>query len=72
MTRMEELKDRIEAKKHELLAKLSALKADGRAEVKAQHDKLRTKLHELEQHLKGGWDKVTDDVAAKLNEWLKH
>jgi hypothetical protein len=69
---MDELKDRIEAKKHELLAKISEMKADSRAEVKAQHDKFRTKLQELETHLKDGWDKVTNDVAAKLNEWLKN
>jgi hypothetical protein len=69
---MDELKDRIEAKKHELLAKISEMKADSRAEVKVQHDKLRAKLHELETHLKDGWDKVTNDVAAKLNEWLKN
>jgi hypothetical protein len=69
---MDELKDRVEAKKHEILAKISEMKADGRAEVKERHEQLRTKLRELEQHLKDGWDKVSNDVAAKLNEWLKN
>lgn len=71
MTKLDELKDRVEAKRHELLAKLSEMKADSRAEIRQQHDKLRAKLRELEGHLKDGWDKVTNDVASKLNDWLK-
>ena len=71
MTKMEELKDRVEAKRHELMAKLSELKADARAEAQEQHHRIREKLSELERTLKDGWDKISNDVAAKLNEWLK-
>ena len=71
MNKTEELKDRVEAKRHELLAKLNELKADARAEAQEQHHRVREKLSELERTLKDGWDKVSNDVAAKLNEWLK-
>jgi ElaB/YqjD/DUF883 family membrane-anchored ribosome-binding protein len=62
-----ELKDRIEAKKHELMARLSELKADTRAEAGDTSAKIKARLDELEKHLKDGWDKATD----KLNDWLK-
>ena len=61
-----ELKDRIEAKKHELLARLNELKADSRAEASEQSSKIKLKLDELEDTLKEGWDKA----AVKLNSWL--
>jgi hypothetical protein len=61
-----ELKLRIDAKKHELLAALAELAADTRAEAGEQSKKIRTRLDDLELHLKDGWDKAT----AKLNEWL--
>ena len=62
----DELKNRIEAKKHELLARLNELKADSRAESREQSSKIKLRLDELEGHLKEGWDKA----AVKLNEWL--
>ncbi|HUJ57505.1 MAG TPA: hypothetical protein VLX92_03405 [Kofleriaceae bacterium] len=64
------LKDRVEARKHELLAKYNDLKADTRAEAAAQRVKLKHKLDELENHLKGGWDKVNASVKEKLDSWL--
>lgn len=65
-----ELKDRIEARKHDLLAKLNDLKADSRAEAREQRDRLKRELDELELHLKGGWDKMSDAVRGKLDSWL--
>jgi len=62
----EELKDRIEAKKHELLARLNELKADSRAESREQSSKIKLRLDELESFVKEGWDKA----EVKLNEWL--
>jgi uncharacterized protein YdhG (YjbR/CyaY superfamily) len=62
----EELKDRIEAKKHELLARLSELKADSRAEAREQQSRIKLKLDELEGYLKEGVDKA----QLKINEWL--
>ncbi|MGH9886352.1 MAG: hypothetical protein ACREBE_12535 [bacterium] len=66
----EELRDRIEARKHELLAKLNELKADSRRDAADARTRVKAKLDELETHLKNGWDKVSDDVRTKLNTWL--
>ena len=71
MTEKEELKNRIKAKQHELEARFEELKADSRAEAREERDKLRTRLNELQEAIKGGWDNITDRVAAKLNDWLK-
>ena len=72
MDKDQQLKDRIEARKHELLSKYNDLKADSRAEANEQKTKLKRKLDELELHLKGGWDKMSDAVRAKLDKWLQH
>lgn len=69
---MEVLKDRVEARKLELLSKLSDLKADTRSEAVASHTKIKHQLAELELYLKEGWDRVTDATRAKLDHWLKH
>ena len=71
MDNKEALKDRIEARKHDLMAKYNDLKADTRAEAAAARAKLKRKLDELELHLKGGWDKVSDAVRGKLDKWLE-
>ena len=67
----DELRDRIEARKHELLAKYNELKADSRKEASEARTRLKVRLDELEAHLKSGWDKVSDDVRVKLNRWLE-
>ena len=72
LDKSDELKDRIEARKHELLAKYNELKADSRKEVGETRTKLKARLDELEAHLKLGWAKVNDDVRVKLNRWLEH
>jgi len=66
----DELRDRIEARKHELLSKMHDLKADGRAEARERREKLQHKLDELELHLKSGWDKIDNAVRQKLDKWL--
>ena len=66
----DELRDRVEARKHELLAKYNELKADSRREASEVRTRLKTRLDELELQLKDGWTKVSDDVRAKLNSWL--
>jgi hypothetical protein len=66
----DELKNRVEARKHELLAKYNELKADTRKDAGATRDRVKARLDELETHLKNGWDKLTDDVSTKLNQWL--
>jgi hypothetical protein len=71
-TQTNELKNRIEAKKHELLARYNELAADARAESVEQRTSIKRKLDELEQHVKDGWEKLTENVSAKLNDWLKN
>ncbi|HSR96503.1 MAG TPA: hypothetical protein VLM79_05490 [Kofleriaceae bacterium] len=66
----DELRDRIEARKHELLAKYNELKADSRRDAADARTRVKAKLDELELHLKSGWDKVSDDVRTRLNKWL--
>jgi len=70
LDKSDELRDRVEARKHELLAKYNELKADSRRDAAQTRDKVKAKLDELELHLKNGWAKVNDDVRTKLNKWL--
>lgn len=71
LDKSDELRDRVEARKHELLAKYNELKADTRREATEARDRVKTRLDELEVQLKSGWTKVSDDVRAKLNQWLE-
>jgi hypothetical protein len=67
----DELRDRVEARKHALLAKLSELKADAREGASDARSKLEHRLEELELHLKAGWAKVNAEARTKLNHWLE-
>jgi hypothetical protein len=71
LDKSDELRDRIEARKHELLAKYNNLKADSREEAAEVRTRLKARLDELELHLKSGWAKLNDDVRTKLNHWLE-
>lgn len=66
----EELKDRINVRKHELLARLAELKADVRHEAVETRETISERLHELEEMLEDGWDNLSDAAAAKLDRWL--
>jgi hypothetical protein len=66
------LKDRVEARKHELLAKFNDLKADTRTDAGDAKAKVKHKLDELEIALKEGWDRLSDQTCAKLDQWLKN
>lgn len=66
----EELKDRVEARKHQMLSKYNELKADTRKEASDARTKLKARLDELEETIKGGWNNMTDAVKSKLNQWL--
>ena len=66
----DELKDRIQARKHAMQAKLDELKADSRSEARGTRDKLKKSLDELEDSVKDGWDNLSDAVRTKLNSWL--
>jgi hypothetical protein len=71
LDKSDEFRDRIEARKHELLSKYNDLKADSRKEAGEVRTKLKARLDELEAHLKLGWAKVNDEVRVKLNRWLE-
>jgi hypothetical protein len=71
MNQREELKDRVEAKKLRLQARLRELKADTRSASREEAKKLQAKLDALSKNLKGGWGSVTEKLASKLNDWLK-
>lgn len=70
MGQKDELADRVRARKHELLAKYNELKADTRRESREKSDRIKAKLDELEETIKGGWENMTDAVRARLNSWL--
>ena len=70
ITTADELKDRVEARRHQLMAKLSELKADTRHEAGEARDKIKQGLSDLEDTLRDGWDNVSDAVRTKLNGWL--
>lgn len=69
--KIDELRDRVEARKHELLAKYDQLKADTRREAAAARTRLTARLDELELDLKAGWQEMSDDVRTRLNAWLE-
>ena len=71
LDKTDELRDRVEARRHHLLAKYNELKADSRHEAAEARTRLKARLDELELHLKSGWAKVSDDVRTKLNHWLE-
>lgn len=71
MSQMDELKNRVEAKKLSLQAKIKELQADTEATSREEAKKLQARLDSLSESVKGGWDNMTEAVAGKLNEWLK-
>lgn len=70
ITKTDELKDRISARRHQLMARLSELKADTRKEAASARAALEQGLAELEQTIKGGWDHLSEAARTKLNAWL--
>ena len=70
LTITDELKDRIEARKLLINAKLVELRADARHEAAGMRDNRSASLADLETTLHDGWDNVNDAVRAKLHAWL--
>jgi chaperonin cofactor prefoldin len=66
-----ELRDRVEARKRELEARIATLKADARASARDEVNELDAKLRDLQQTTKEGWEALTEATAAKLNQWLE-
>lgn len=69
-SKSEELRDRVEARRHELLAKYNELKADTRKEAAEARDSLRARLDEISDDIKDGYEDLSDAVKTKLNSWL--
>lgn len=69
-TSTNELKLRVEQRKHQMLARIAELEADTAHEAGVVRAKVMLALDELEEVLKDGWDKVSDKVTARLNAWL--
>jgi ElaB/YqjD/DUF883 family membrane-anchored ribosome-binding protein len=75
---IDELKTRIEAKRHELQARLNELKAnaqqlaaDAKADAQDELGHIETKLKDLGELLREGWDNLTDRISDQLRTWLK-
>jgi hypothetical protein len=66
-----ELRHRVEARKKELEASLERAKADAQGEASETVDRIQAKLRELDDHLREGWDNLSEAVADRINEWLK-
>jgi hypothetical protein len=66
----DELRDRVEARRHQLLSKYNELKADTRKEASELRTRLKARLDEVEDAIKTGWHDMSDAAKAKLNQWL--
>lgn len=71
LTQKEILKNRAEAKKKELEARLAKLKADARDEAATEVQQIRTALDDLTEAARRGWDNLTEKLAARVNDILE-
>lgn len=67
MDKVNQLKDRVEARKHELMSRLHDLRADSRRDADDEKKNIQARLDELADTIKDGWDRATD----RLELWLK-
>ena len=69
-----DLQARIEARRDELMARLTELAADARIEAVEARDRVKRKLSELSHIIKegvvDGWASINDTVKGKLDRWL--
>jgi hypothetical protein len=68
----DELKDRVEAKRHQMRERLVELTTDTRYEAVAARTRIRRGLAEVESYLYDGWNNVSTSVQAKLRDWVRH
>ena len=66
LDKSDELKDRVEARKHQMLSKYNELKADTRKEADEARRKLKARLDEIEDTLKSGWNNISDAANRPL------
>lgn len=67
---IDELRHRVEAKRKRLEARLEDAKADVAQKKRMTADSIRGKLDELDQHLRDGWEDLSDAAIGKINAWL--
>lgn len=70
-TNTSELKTRIEAKRAQLEAELKRLKSDAQGKGNEAIKAIEARLAEVNASVKEGWHNVSEEVAGKLNSWLK-
>lgn len=70
MNTAEGLKERVEARVQLLQAKLSELGAKTNVEATDARVKVQTKLDELTENIKDGWDNLNDAARERVNRWL--
>lgn len=71
MSHVSELRDRVEARKKQLEAKLLEWKADTKGVFQKKIDEAEKDIADLKDLVKDGWEKVSEPVAKKINDWLK-
>lgn len=67
----QQLKDRIEAKRKHIEARILELKADASEKSHAKAKELEHELRDLKRYLSDGYENLQDATVSKLNEWLK-
>jgi predicted nuclease with TOPRIM domain len=70
-TQKEELMHRLKAKQKEIEAHIERLKADTSDKARRAQSQLKEKLARLQTSLKDGWDNLTEETAARLNDLLE-
>ena len=71
MADVDELKNRVEARKHDIEAEIARLKADAGEKQRDRIERLEKRLQEASDVVKGGWQDLSDSVVSQLNDWLK-
>ncbi|GLT16154.1 hypothetical protein [Vibrio algivorus] len=67
----EKLAARLEAKKKEFEADLAKAKADSLEDFSQKSKELEEKIKKTKAHLKDVTHNFTEDVAKRVNDWLK-
>lgn len=70
MSNKQELRERLEAKKHEWQAELQRLKNDSSEEASKRQAEVEAKISEAQTYLGEKWDSLTEQLAGKVNNLL--
>ena len=71
MSRKEELKLRVEARRKQLEADLLKARAAAHGKTNDAARAIERKLKGLGEALESGWDSLTEATSKKLSDWLK-